>query len=113
MFIAEHGQDLIGMTGILRRNLPKTKHSATIIGVYVHPTWRGLRIANSMIDSCITWARSKEVNIVKLGVNAANSSALHCYERCGFKIYGTEPRGTFHDGRYYDGFLMYQDLQQD
>lgn len=107
-FIAEHEQNLMGMTGILRRPLPKTKHSATIVGVYIHPDWRGLRIAASLIDACIEWAGSKGVVIVKLSVNSENTSAIRCYQRCGFSIYGTEPRGTFYDGRYYDGHLMYK-----
>ena len=109
-FIAEHDQTLIGMTGILRRPLPKTKHSATIVGVYVHPDWRGLRIAESLINTCIEWARSKDVVIVKLSVNAENNSAIRCYQRCGFTIYGTEPRGTYYDGKYYDGHLMFKAL---
>jgi RimJ/RimL family protein N-acetyltransferase len=109
-FIAEHDQALIGMTGIARRPLPKTKHSATIIGVYVHPEWRGLRIAGSLIETCIKWAKSKGVIVVKLSVNAENTSAIRCYERCGFTIYGTEPRGTFYEGKYYDGHLMSKSL---
>jgi RimJ/RimL family protein N-acetyltransferase len=109
-FIAEHEQSLIGMTGILRRLLPKTKHSATIVGVYLHPEWRGLRIANSLIDACIEWAKLKGVVIVKLSVNAENTSAIRCYQRCGFTIYGTEPRGIFYNGRYYDGHLMFKAL---
>lgn len=43
-FIVEYEQKIMGMTGIHRRPLPKTRHSATIIGVFVHPQWRGLRI---------------------------------------------------------------------
>jgi len=107
-FIAEHGQKLMGMTGILRRPLPKTKHSATIVGVFVHPEWRGLRIADSLIDACIEWAMSKGVVIVKLSVNAENTSAIRCYQRCGFSIYGTEPMGTFYNDQYYDGYMMYK-----
>ena len=110
-FIAEHNQTMIGMMGIIRRLLPKTKHSATIIGVYVHPDWRGLRIADSLIDACVNWAISKDVFIVKLSVNASNTSAIRCYQRCGFTIYGTEPRGTFYDGKYYDGYLMFRELK--
>lgn len=109
-FIAEHEQSLIGMTGILRRPLPKTKHSATIVGVFVHPEWRGLRIAEALIGTCIEWAKSKGVVIVKLSVNAENVPAIRCYERYGFAIYGTEPRGTFYDGKYYDGHLMFRFL---
>jgi RimJ/RimL family protein N-acetyltransferase len=109
-FIAEHEQTLIGMAGIHRRPLPKTKHSATIIGVFVHPDWRGVHIAGSMIDACIDWARSKDVIIVKLSVNASNTSAIYCYERCGFTIYGTEPKSTFYNGQFYDALLMARQL---
>lgn len=109
-FIAEHENKLIAMTGVARRPLPKTKHSGEIYGVFVHPDWRGLHIAGFLIDSCIGWARSRDVIIVKLGVNAANTSAIRCYQRCGFIIYGTEPRGTFYNGQYYDGYLMFKSL---
>jgi RimJ/RimL family protein N-acetyltransferase len=108
MFFSEYEHDLIATIGIVRGRAPKTKHSAEIYGVFIHPEWRGLRIAESLIEACIEWAKTKEVTIVKLGVNAENTSAIRCYERCGFSIYGTEPRGTFHDGRYYEGHLMYR-----
>jgi RimJ/RimL family protein N-acetyltransferase len=110
IFFAEHENQLIGMMGIRRGESSKTKHSASIWGVYVRPKWRGLRIAESLIEACIEWAKSKDVIIVKLGVTAASTSAVRCYQRCGFTIYGTEPRGIFHDGQYYDGYLMYRDL---
>jgi RimJ/RimL family protein N-acetyltransferase len=110
MFVAEHEHTLVGMTGIICRPLPKTKHSGKIIAVFVHPEWRGLRIAKSLIDACIRWARSKGIIIVKLSVNAENVSAIRCYERCGFTIYGTEPMGIFYNGKYYDGYLMSKSL---
>ncbi len=110
VFFAEHENQLIGMTGIRRGELPKTKHSATIWGVYVRPAWRSIRIAESLIEACLAWAKSNDVNIVKLGVTAASTSAVRCYQRCGFIIYGTEPRGIFYDGHYYDGYLMYRPL---
>jgi ribosomal protein S18 acetylase RimI-like enzyme len=110
IFFAEHENRLIGMTGIHRGELPKTRHSATIWGVYVRPAWRGLRIAESLIEACIGWATAHEVKIVKLGVTATSTSAIRCYQRCGFIIYGTEPRGIFYEGHYYDGYLMYRSL---
>jgi len=110
IFFAEHENGLIGMTGIRRGESPKTRHSATIWGVYVRPEWRGLRIADSLIGACIGWAKSNDANIVKLGVTSASTSAVRCYQRCGFTISGTEPRGIFYDGQYYDGYLMYRSL---
>lgn len=110
IFFAEHENQLIGMTGIRRGESSKTKHSATIWGVYLRPAWRGLHIAESLIEACIEWAKLKDVNIVKLGVTAASTSAVRCYQRCGFTIYGTEPRGIFYRGQYFDGYLMYRSL---
>ena len=98
--------NLIGMTGIARGSSPKTRHAATIWGVYVTPQWRGLHIAEELIQSCFTWARAKRIVIAKLGVAATNTSAIRCYERCGFVITGTEPRAVFYDGKYYDFYMM-------
>jgi len=111
MFFAEHAGSLIGMTGIRKRESPKTRHSADILSVYVQPEWRGLHIAEGLIKACMDWAKSREVNILKLGVMTTNTSAVRCYERCGFKIYGTEPRDIFYEGKYHDLYLMYREIE--
>ena len=110
IFFAEYENKLIGMTGIRRNESLKTQHSAEIISVYVRSEWRGLHIAEALIESCIEWAKARGVNIVKLGVISASTSAIRCYQRCGFTIYGTEPRGIFYEGQYYDGYLMYREI---
>ena len=76
----------------------------------MRPAWRGLRIADSLIEACIEWARSNNMKIIKLGVSTTSKSAVRCYQRCGFIIYGNEPRGIFYEGQYYDGYLMYRSL---
>ena len=110
VFFAQHTGNLIGMTGIRKRESPKTRHSADIYSVYVRPEWRGLHIAERFIAACVDWAKAREVNILKLGVMTTNASAVRCYERCGFKIYGTEPRDVFYEGNYYDLHLMYREI---
>ena len=106
LFFAEYEGTLIGMTGIVRPGAPKVKHSATVWGVYVNAAWRGQHIAEALIESCLDWAHANEVVIVKLAVVSDNQPAIRCYERCGFKTYGTEPQAIFHDGKYYDEYLM-------
>jgi RimJ/RimL family protein N-acetyltransferase len=108
--IACAGDDLIGMTGIVRGHWPKTLHSANIWGVYVNPDWRGLHIAEKIMDECITWAQEHGVVVVKLGVITGISSAIRCYTRCGFTVYGTEPKVTHHNGVYYDELLMVRSI---
>lgn len=106
MFLAKHEENLIGMTGIARGGSPKTRHAATVWGVYVTPEWRGLHIAEEMIRACLAWAKSRDIVIAKLGVAVVNTPAIRCYERCGFTIYATEPRALFYEGKYYDFHMM-------
>lgn len=112
IFFAEHNGQLIGMTGIHRGESSKTKHTAGIWGVYIRPEWRGLRIAEGLIDVCCEWAKLQTVEIVKLGVMSTNESAVRLYERIGFTVYGTEPKALFYDGQYYDGYQMSLSLME-
>jgi ribosomal protein S18 acetylase RimI-like enzyme len=108
LFVAECNSQLIGMTGIRKGESSKTKHSAGLWGVYVRPEWRGLRIAEELLDICCEWAKLREVRIVKLGVMSTNESAIRLYERCGFIVYGTEPLALYHASGYYDGLMMFR-----
>ncbi|HEY4689515.1 MAG TPA: GNAT family N-acetyltransferase [Anaerolineae bacterium] len=110
IFFAEAGGRLIGMTGVVRGYIPKGAHSGTIWGVFVRPEWRGLRIADALIDACIDWARARGVRLVKLGVVTTNTPAIRCYARCGFTVYGVEPEVIHANGAYYDELLMVRRL---
>lgn len=107
IFLAEHENHLIGMTGIARGGSPKTRHSATVWSVYISPEWRGLHIAEALIHASFNWARARKIVAARLGVTATNTSAIRCYERCGFKITGTEPRALYYQGQYLDFYMMY------
>jgi len=106
MYFAQHGPDLVGMCGIYREDAPRTRHSATVVSLYLRPAWRGMGIASGLVTMCLDWAREHEVRIVKLAVITANAPAVRLYERCGFQTYGTEPQALYHNGTYYDELLM-------
>ena len=110
IFVAENENQLIGMTGIRKGDSSKTKHSAGIWGVFVRPEWRGLHIAEGLIEICCEWAKLREVQIVKLAVVSTNESAVRLYERNGFNVYGTEPNALQVKGRYYDELYMSRSL---
>jgi len=112
IFLAGCEDNLIGMTGITRGGSPKTKHGAWIWGVYVKPEWRGNHIAEELIQSCLSWAKERKIILVKLGVVVTNTSAIRCYERCGFQTYGTEPRAIYYDRKYYDEYMMCRSLDR-
>ncbi len=106
LVIASAGDELVGMAGVGRGHWPKTHHSGIVWGVYTRGAWRGYRIADMILEECIDWAHEHEMVVLKLGVLTTNESAIRCYQRCGFVIYGTEPKSNFLDGKYYDEYLM-------
>jgi RimJ/RimL family protein N-acetyltransferase len=106
MYFAQHDQELIGLCGIYRVDAPRTRHSATVVSLYVRPAWRGLGIAQGLVTACRDWAGSHDVRIVKLGVITTNTAAIRVYQRCGFQTYGTEPQAIYYNGVYYDELLM-------
>ncbi len=106
IILATAGSELIGMIGVGRGHWPKTQHSAIIWGVYVRPAWRGMRIADAILEECFRWSGEHGIVVVKLGVVTSNVAAIHCYKRVGFTIYGTEPESNYLDGIYYDEYLM-------
>ena len=111
IYFAEHDRHLIGICGIGRGHMKKIRHSATIFSVYVQPQWRGNHIAKSLIEHCIEWARAQSILIVKLAVITTNTSAIRCYARCGFSVYGVEPQVINADGVLYDELLMMRKLE--
>ena len=106
IYFAMADQQLVGMCGIACTNSPKVRHSATIVGMYVRPDWRGLRIGEGLVAACLGWARTQDVRIVKLAVVTTNAAAIRCYARCDFRVYGIEPQALCHDGVLYDELLM-------
>jgi len=106
IYFAVHDEQLIGMCGITHTTSPKLRHSAYIVGMYVRPDWRGLHIAEDLINACLNWGRARDIKIVKLGVTTTNTPAIRCYARCGFQAFGTEPQAICLDGVFYDELLM-------
>ncbi len=62
LYFVIHNNQFIGMCGISRGYSPKTRHSATIWGVYIQSEWRGLQIAEALIAECAQWAKTQEVS---------------------------------------------------
>ena len=110
IFFAESQAALVAMCGVGRGNSPATQHAATVWGVYVRGEWRGVRIAEQLINECVAWAKANGVSSLRLGVVTTNTSAVRCYRRCGFVVYGVEPHSIFANGVMYDEFLMVRDI---
>ncbi len=111
LYLAEAGDALVGMTGVFRDPRVKVRHAGTIWGVYVDPAWRGQHIAERLVQACLDWAAEHEVIYVRLAVISVNAPAIQCYLRCGFRVYGVEPKSLRWQERYYDELLMGCDLE--
>jgi len=106
IYVAEAGEGLVGMTGLVRGHWQKTGHGGIIWGVYVQLAWRGLHIAEALIEGCIAWGKGLGMTVVKLGVMTGNAPAIRCYLRCGFSVYGVDPQAICYNGVTYDELLM-------
>ncbi len=111
--VAECAGQLVGMARLFRSLRPKTCHSGTLASVYVRPDWRGRRVAEGLVDVLLAWGRDHGLTVVKLAVVTANVSAVRCYARCGFSVYGLEPRAICYAGAAYDELLMVRFLAPD
>src|SRR5712692_9755483 len=110
IYVASAGETLVGMTGIYRDQSPKLQHNGNIWGVYVRDGWRGLHIADQLIEACIGWARQRQIRLIRLAVITSNASAIRCYVRCGFTVYGVDPEVIYSGGVYHDELLMVRKL---
>lgn len=50
------------------------------------------------------------MKLLKLGVTTINPAAIRCYSRCGFTVYGIEPKVIFANEAFYDELLMAKEI---
>jgi RimJ/RimL family protein N-acetyltransferase len=106
VFVAECSTGLVGMAGVYRSELIKSKHNAGIYGVYVRPAWRGRQLGMQLLEASLTWTRQQGLKFVKLAVVTTNIPAIRTYQQAGFRVYGVDEAVLFHAGTYYDELLM-------
>ena len=103
---------LVGTTALEFETREKTRHKATLIGMYVSEPARGSGMGRQLVEAAKTAARAHEgVNLVKLTVTEGNAAAQQLYERCGFVVFGIEPRAMFAEGEYRGKVHMWCDLR--
>ncbi|WBA55312.1 GNAT family N-acetyltransferase [Providencia sp. 21OH12SH02B-Prov] len=77
----------------------------SLSSVFVEPEFRGLGIAEKLLQSVKNYA-IKHVEQIMLSVVDGNVAAIKLYEKQGFKIYGVEPRALKEGTEYRDEILM-------
>ncbi len=106
IFVAEAGEALVGTLALERDDTPQFRHNGRIWHVYVRAEWRGLGLVDALLDACVAWAQREGIRMLRLGVAATNSTAIRCYARHGFAVYGVEQEIGYSQGAYVDELLM-------
>jgi ribosomal protein S18 acetylase RimI-like enzyme len=113
IFVAATDATLIGTLALERDDTLQFRHNARIWHVYVRAGWRGLGLADALIDSCMAWAQQEGIRMLRLSVAANNGTAIRCYTRHGFTVYGVEQEIGYYQGAYIDELLMARRLSPD
>jgi GNAT superfamily N-acetyltransferase len=94
---------LVGTIGVMIPGRSKTRHRATIWGMYISPTKQGQGIGAKLLDLAIDHAKIKmHASTIYLTVESSNVSAIKLYESRSFKTWGKEPKSLFHNGKFFD-----------
>jgi RimJ/RimL family protein N-acetyltransferase len=108
--ISETG-DLAGIAAFAIDDGERERHRGWVMQVYVKPAMRGTGAALSLLDAVADYARGQVIQL-HLMVGAHNAPAVRLYEKAGYRIYGTDPRCLYVNGRYIDEHMMVRFLDE-
>lgn len=94
-------QRLVGAAGLRHERRPRTRHKATLFGMFVLPNYSGRGVARGLVQAVLDHARSTPgTHVVQLTVAEENQPALRLYESCGFVPFGLEPLANRVEDRF-------------
>jgi GNAT superfamily N-acetyltransferase len=83
---------LVGAAGLSVERREKTRHKATLFGMYVAPDARSRGMGRQLVEAVIREATALDgVEVLQLTVTDGNESARRLYASCGFEPFGAEP----------------------
>ena len=97
----------VGMIILAFNDRPKTKHIASIYGVYVCIDHRGDGVGTRLLEDALLLVRKKKGIVkVKLAVNPQQRAAVKLYERAGFVVAGRTRKELKVGRRFFDTLIM-------
>jgi len=107
------GDELVGAAGLGFEQRERTRHKATLFGMYVRPAARGGGIARAIVHAILRHARQSPLTeLVQLTVSESNVAALRLYARCGFVPFGREPFAVKLGERYITKVHMWRAIER-
>lgn len=109
-FGAFAGDILVGMAGYVPERRVKTRHKATMVGVFLLPQWCGNGAGRRLTEAVVAHARAQRA-ILHCTVQVGNLAARNLYRSLGFETYGVEPAAICFNGEFFDNELLVLDLR--
>lgn len=107
------GAELAGVAGLAVEQRQKTRHKATLFGMYIDPAHRRRGVGRQLVLAILKQAANYPgLRIVQLTVTEGNDIALALYQQCGFAKFAIEPQAIAVNGQYYAKVHMWYDLRQ-
>jgi RimJ/RimL family protein N-acetyltransferase len=101
----DENRELLGVVAVACGNAVKTRHNASLWGMYVRPTARGTGLSRSLLDRA-TEEALRQCRSVRLGVVTTNHAAQRLYSAAGFRKWAIDVDALFVGGVFYDEILM-------
>ena len=93
------GRDVVGTAGFKRDLRAKHRHKGSVFGVAVAPAAAGRGLGGALVRRLVAEARTVPGLLqLVLTVSDGNGGAEALYRRCGFTVFGREPRAMLVDG---------------
>ena len=103
----------VGTVAIVLSDGVKTRHIASIFGMYVAQQYRNRGIGSMLLESAITFAEEHaEIRKIKLTVNPEQKPAVELYVGHGFITVGRYSQDVQVNGKFYDELLMEKTLDR-
>jgi len=109
-FIGIVDKKIIATSGINGSSRDRVKHNV-VLGISILKDYWNLGVGSYLMQHIIAYCQmSKVIKKIELEVRADNLSAIHLYEKVGFKYVGKFTDKMFVNGKYYDNLIYEKKL---
>ena len=112
VLFAMSGDEPVGLISYVFSRRVKTRHVASIFGVYVRPEHRGKGLGRALLNSALAEIRKKRTIVkVQLSVNPSFRPAVRLYRKAGFTVTGRSRNELKVEGKFYDLLSMEKEMR--